>query len=218
MASAESSYFGRRKTIFFTDSRGYYINELIHKEFGESNGVEVLHYKGAGLGTLTKNAYYYADSRPFDMLFLAGGICNITRKDMVTKEIFFEWDDPVELASHIIDIIENEEEIFRKKAPGSKLVFCNFVGADLTKVLKRNAEAEQCILNEAIYIINEDIFQKNIVKEVYAPDLASPVHRQINGKNMTFLDHLGSDGIHLGLDLKKKWAKKMFKTSQKYLA
>ena len=182
MASAESSHFGRRKTIFFTDSRGLFINELIQQEFGGCNGVEVLHYKGAGLGTLTKNAYYYADSRPFDMLFIAGGICNITRKDMVSKEIFFEWDDSVELASHIIDTMEKEEKIFMGKAPGSKLVFCNFVGADLSKVLKRNAESEQWILNEAIYIINEDIFQKNIVKEVYAPDLASPVHRQLNGK------------------------------------
>ena len=146
MASAESSHFERRKTIFFRDSRGYYINELIQKEFGRSNGVEVLHYKGAGLGTLTKNGHNYADFRLFDMLFIAEGICNITRKDMETKEIFFEWDDSVELASHIIDTIEKEKEIFKAKAPGSKLVFCNFVGADLSKVLKRSAEVEQRIL------------------------------------------------------------------------
>ena len=37
------------------------------------------HYNGAGMGSLTKNAYYYAESRPHDMLLIAGGICNITR-------------------------------------------------------------------------------------------------------------------------------------------
>ena len=218
MARHGTERFGRRKVIFFTDSRGFYMNELIKEEFGSNSRVEILHYNGAGMGNLNKNAYYYATSRPHDMLLIAGGICNITRKDKVTKEIHFDWKDSVKLASHVIEIMEEEEEIFREKAPASKMAFCNLIGADLSKVLKKDAHVEQEILNEAIYMINEDIFQKNIVKKLFAPDLASPVHRQINGINMTFLDHLGNDGIHLGAELKKKWAKKMFKTSQKYLS
>ena len=217
MASSVTSSFGRRKLIFFTDSRGLFLNELIVKEFGRSNGVEVLHYKGAGIGTLIKNAYYYAESRPFDVLFIAGGICNITSKDHDTKEIFFEWEDPVTLAKHVIDVMEEEEITFKKEVPASNVIYCNMVGANLSSVLKRDAKEEQMVLNEAIYMINEDIFQKNIVKKMYAPDLASPVHRKINGENMTFLHHLSTDGIHLGADLKRKWARKMFKTSHRYL-
>ena len=203
--------------IFFTDSRGSYINELIKEEFGVTRDVEVLIYKSAGIGTLIKNAYYYSKSRPHDMVFIAGGICNITRKDPVSKKITFEWDNPVRLSKHIIDILEREEDTFYENAPASKMVYCNMVGADLSKVLKREVNEEQQILNEAIYIINEDIFQKNIVKNLYAPDLASPVHRKINGNNMSFLYHLDNDVIHLSLDMKRRWARKMFKTSQKYL-
>ena len=217
MASNVNSNFGRRKLIFFTDSRGLFLNEIIAQEFGQTNGVEILHYKGAGIGTLIKNAYYYAGSRPFDQLFIAGGICNITRKDHETNSIFFDWKDSVALAKHVIDIIEEEEATFRKEVPASSVIFCNMIGANLSNVLKKNATEEQKILDDAIYLINEDIFQKNIVKEVYAPDLASPVHRKIKGENMTFLHHLSSDGIHLGADLKKKWAKKMYKTSLRYL-
>ena len=204
--------------IFFTDSRGFYLNELIKEQFGQTDRIEILHYNSAGLGNLTKNAYYYAETRPHDVLFIAGGICNITRKDQVSKKIFFDWDNPVELASHIIEIIEEEEDTFIKHAPATKMAYCNLLGADLSKVLRRDADFEQSVLNEAIYMINEDIFQKNIVKNLFAPDLASPVHRQIKGEYKTFLDHLAADGIHLSSDLKKKWAKKMYKTVSKYLS
>ena len=218
MASVGTGVHGRRKMIFFTDSRGSYTNELIKEEFGITRDVEVLIYKGAGLGTLIKNAYYYASSRPHDMIFIVGGICNVIRKEELTKKLYFDWDDPITLANHIIDVMEKEELKFKKKAPATNMVFCNLIGADLSKVLKkREVEEEQKILNEAIYIINDDVFQKNIVKELFAPDLASPIHRQINGKNMSFLHHLDSDGIHLSLDMKRKWARKMFKTTKKYL-
>ena len=217
MASVGTERFGRRKMVFFTDSRGYYINELIKEEYGDNKGVEILFYEGAGIGTLVKNAYYYAESRPHDMIFIAGGICNITRKDPVSKKLFFDWNNSIDLAKHIIDIMDEEEDVFNKKAPATKMVFCNLLGADLSRALKQDAEVQQIILNEAIYLINEDIFQKNIVKKLFAPDLASPVHRQINGKNTTFLKHLSSDGIHLTRELKKKWARKMYSTSSKYL-
>ena len=71
-------------------------------------------------------------------------------------------------------------------------------------------------MNEAVYLYNEEIFQRNILKGLFAPDMASPVHRQIKGVNMTFLNHLSGDGIHLGDALKKKWVKKMVKTVTKY--
>ena len=204
MASGDTSIYGRRKVIFFTDSRGLYLNELIKEQFGHMDRIEVLHYKSADIGTLTKNAYYYAESRPHDVLFIAGGICNITRKD------------PVVLARHIIDKIEEEDETFIEKALATQMAYCNLLGADLLLVLKKKADFEQNVLNEAIYMINEDIFQKNIVKGLFSPDLASPVHRK-NAQIMSFLHHLASGGIHLNMDLKKKYAKKMYLTIRKYL-
>ena len=77
--------------------------------------------------------------------------------------------------------MENSEDRFLKDAPATKIVFCNLTGTNLFEVLKKDATIEQEILNEAIYLYNEEIFQRNIMKELFVPDMASPVHRQING-------------------------------------
>ena len=60
------------------------------------------------------------------------------------------------------------------------------------------------------------IFQKNLLKNEYAPNFAEPVHRQIKGEKRTFLNHLANDGIHLSESLKGKWAKKIVKLSDRY--
>ena len=108
------------------------------------------------------------------------------------------------------------ERSFKKELPASNLVNCNLVGADLRKVLKRHADNEQYVMNKAICEINYFVFKNNIEKKLWAPDMASPVHRKINGVNKSFYNHMANDGLHLGEDLRKSWAKIMLKTATKY--
>ena len=174
-------------------------------------------FDGARIQDLAMEAEYYAQSAPFDVMFIAGGICNVTTKDRLTKKISFEWQDPVKLASYLIKTVEDAEEFLLKKQPASKFIFCPFPGADLGKVLKKPAHAEQEVLNEAVWLFNEDIFKKNQLKNEYAPNFAEPIHREIRGKKRTYLDHLGEDGIHISPELKLKWAKKIIKLADRYL-
>ena len=173
-------------------------------------------FKGATIEGLTHEAINYSSSRPFDLLFIVGGICNITSKDWNTGKISFDWDDSDILSKHIIDTMEREEKRFKRKRPASNIIFCNMVGANLTNVLQRKAEKEQLVMDEAIYKINDHIFRNNIEKGYWAPDMATPVHRMMNGQMKSFYHHLSSDGIHLSQELRKKWAKKILKSTEKY--
>ena len=103
-----------------------------------------------------------------------------------------------------------------EKHPNTTFIFCPLTGADLSLVLRKNAVKEQEILNEAIWTFNEEIFQRNLYGNVYAPNFAEPVHRMINGVRKNFLHHLDRDVIHLSHDLKRKWAKKMVKIADRY--
>ena len=83
------------------------------------------------------------------------------------------------------------------------------MGANLSKVLRRQAISEQYILDEAIYILNARIFKMNIEKNLYAPDMASPVHRKkMNNLDISHYHHLSEDRIHLSPDLHEKWVKR----------
>ena len=206
----------RRKLILFFDSRGRNLEFLVNNMNNSDKIIEPWVFDGATIQDLTLEADYYAQKAEFDVLFIAGGICNITTKNPMTGKISFEWDDPVILASYLVKTMEEAEEFMSKEHPATKFIFCPIPGADLSAVLKKNAEKEQQVIDEAMWIYNEEIFQKNVLKNEYAPNFAEPIHRQIKGIKRTFLQHLDIDGIHLSKSLKEKWAKKIVKLSDRY--
>ena len=110
--------------------------------------------------------------------------------------------------------MERAEKFLQKKGPATQVIFCPMLGADLEKILKKTVRNEQSILDEALWIFNEEVFQKNKLTERYAPNFADPVYRQIRGNKRTFFHHLADDGIHLSNNLKQIWARKMLKLAE----
>ena len=214
MANAE--LFNRRRFIFFFDSRGQFLEDELNHINIEKKPVEPWMFKSATIRDLVHEAINYGRHRPFDLMFIVGGICDITVKNWNTNTISFNWKDSDTLTQHIIKIIEHEEKRFKKELPASKLIFCRIVGADLEKVLRKKSDCDQHILNESIYEINNYIHKKNIIGNMWAPDMATPVHRQIRGENKSCYNHLSNDGLHLSQDLRKKWAKKILSVTDRY--
>ena len=206
----------RRRYVFIFDSRGKHLEEILKVDNVSKLPVDMLFFDGADIEDLYREAVNYCRWRPFDIVFIVGGICNVTSKDRSTRKISFEWQDPKKLLNHLLNEISNGEKYFHSEMPASKVVFCRLVGADLSKVLKRFAYNEQYVLDEAIYELNEKIFKMNVDKQLYSPDMSTPVHRKSNNKNISHYHHLSGDGIHLSQDLRKKWVKKMLKTAEKY--
>ena len=206
----------RRKIILFFDSRGRNL-EFILKSLNKSDKIiEPWMFEGATIEDLAHEAEYYAQNAPFDVIYIAGGICNITTKNKQTKKVSFEWTDSTKLASHLVQSMERAEKFLQISKPATKFTFCPLLGADLEKVLKRPAEKEQVILDEAVWIFNEEVFQKNKMTETYAPNFADPVYRKIRGIKRTFFHHLHNDGIHLSDNLQLTWAKKIMKLANIY--
>ena len=105
----------RRKVVLFFDSRGRNL-EFIVKSMNETERViEPWVFDGATIEDLAREAEYYAKNAPFDVIFIAGGICNVTSKNKQTKEITFEWTNSVILATHLIQAMERAEKFLKKK-------------------------------------------------------------------------------------------------------
>ena len=173
-------------------------------------------FEGATIEDLAREAEYYAGMAPFDVIFIAGGICNITTKDKQTKKIDFKWSDSIDLATSLINTMDKAEDFLHKSRPATTFIFCPLLGANLEAAMKKPALAEQIILDEAIWIFNEEVFQRNSMKNAYAPNFADPVYRKIKGIKRTFLNHLHDDGIHLSDGLKEIWVRKILKLADRY--
>ena len=206
----------RRRFVFVFDSRGKHLETILKSKNVNKQLVDMLFFDGADIEDLYREAVNYCRGRPFDIMFIVGGICNVTTKNRKTKVISFDWQDPKVLLNHLMSEISKGENYFHRELPASKVVFCHLVGANLEKVLGRHADYEQYVLNEAIYELNENIFRINIKKQLYAPDMATPVHRKIQNINSSFYHHLAEDGLHLSQDLREKWVKKMLTTAEKF--
>ena len=202
--------------MLFFDSRGRNLEFIVNSMNSTGKPIEPWLFEGATIEDLTVEAEYNAQKAPFDIIYIAGGICNVTSKDRQTKKISFTWRNSIELASHLVNTMDSSEKYLFKEHPASTFIFCPLLGADLERVLKKPAAREQIILDEAIWIFNEEVFQRNSMKKVYAPNFADPVYREIRKVKKTFLHHLGDDGIHLSEELQRKWAKKIVKLAYRY--
>ena len=68
--------------------------------------LKVREYKGATLYQLAKLAGKHLDNYPFDVVYIAGGACDITKKDNCTNKISFEW--PTEkwsMSEHLLNTL-----------------------------------------------------------------------------------------------------------------
>ena len=83
----------RRWHTALLDSRACGLQEKIDIiNDGEYLGVR--QYNGATLHELSGRASRHLDRYPFDVVYIAWGVCDITSKDDLTKAISFEWNPP----------------------------------------------------------------------------------------------------------------------------
>ena len=73
--------------IFFFDSRGANLEYELNKINTNRKPVEPWMFKSASIEDLVHETINYGRSRPFEILFIVGGICNITNKDIATGKI-----------------------------------------------------------------------------------------------------------------------------------
>ena len=196
----------RRCHLAFLDSRGNGLQGKVVK-INRGEYLEIREYKGATLHQLAKIASKHLNSYPFDVVYIAGGACDITTKNSNTKVISFEWSPQKDLAAHLAGTLSWEDEYFTKKHPAARVVFCPLVGVELKRVIvsQKITEEDQNLVDRAVFNFNENVFAVNKRRNTYSPSLHRTIHRSTGNKLKSHYHHL-EDGIHLTEDQKSKWA------------
>ena len=185
------------------DSRAEGIYDSIHKQ-PQPEYIGVWKQQGATLGDLVDLASAHLRNSPFDIVYIAGGVNNITTKNRATGKISFLWDPPETIIPHLASDLRAANDQLTKEFPASKVIFCSLVGSDLARVVNAHKTTwlQQESVNEAVFTFNEEVFRINKWRGTVSPSLHRTVHRSKNGKHKSYYDHLW-DGIHLHKNLKK---------------
>ena len=128
----------RREHCIFTDSRGSGLYKKI-KGRGYGEFIGVWKKSGATFMNLVELAETHLDSYPFDVVYVAGGVNDITTKNQDTGKISFDWAPPECLIEHLLTVLKRENARLAQNFPASKIIFCPLVGQDLGKVVNAHA-------------------------------------------------------------------------------
>ena len=189
----------RRIHYALTASRGKGVLDLI-KGLNSAEKFALRAVDGATLGELINVAADYLSKHPFDVIYVAGGACNITTKNSKTKRISYNWGRGAELQEHLVHELSSADTKLKKEFPASKVVFCPLIACDLSKVITEGSttEEDQQVVEEAVWEFNSNVFKINKARGTVSPALHHQVHRFCKKKKRAY--------YHLTGYLKQKWA------------
>ena len=207
-----------RDSVIITDSRGKSLQDLMWPANAKRHSLQVsmlIHkIKGARLRTLADAAISFVGDFPTYNVYIVGGVCDITWKHPITKEIRFLHKDQEALTSHIISIIDEIDKRMHGCCPNTKFIICPLVGVNVSAYIPHIADKTpglQDIITGAVTDINQHILVVNKRRQYRMPHLSTPVHTWRHGRFYHHLEQLATDGIHLSDGLKKIWADQLVK-------
>ena len=197
----------KRLHIILTDSRGKGLGDLIKSRNTSGEPFDVLVREGAILLDLAEAANQHLQKCPFDIVYIAGGACDITFKEKKTGKIIYAWGEGNALEDHLLDTLKSADNKLRKDFPASKVIFCPLIASELARVVNHGhtSQEEQAAVERAVWEFNSTLFRINKSKNLISPSLHHQVHRFCKGRKRNYYHHL-EDGIHPNGYLKSKWA------------
>ena len=207
---------GKRIHLAITDSRGSGLKEKVRSSSALKELFETKICKGATLATMVEEAENHLKRCPFDVVYIVGGACDITSKDLRTNLISYDWKNGKDLREHLVGMLKKADARLKKYFPASKVVFCSLIGSELARTVNAHAtsEEQQVQVNKAVWEFNTNVFRINKERESFSPSLHNHVHRICKGKEKNYYQHL-RDGLHLSDELKDKWAEQFLKAIAK---
>ena len=201
----------RRCHIAFLDSRGTGLQNIVDRINGNEY-LEIRISKGASLHHLSRKASAHLVKYPFDVIYIAGGACDITTKNYETNVISFLWDPPSKVESHLTEVLDLEDKYMSEAHPAAKVIFCPLVGIDLSRAVSIQLinKHQQEAVNNAIFNFNTQTFKINKRRGNFSPALHNSIHKSIRGTKRSYYDHL-QDGVHPDEELREKWAHDLVK-------
>ena len=203
--------------LHHTNSRGAGLQDLIwandkRKDYEVS--ILAKEIKGASLRNLVDSAISFNRDFPTYVIYIVGGVCDITWKNPKTKEIKFLHASQAALTTHITSILDEIDSSMYSYCPLAKFIICPLIGVDVWKYIPHIAEGIpnlQDMITGAVMDINTHILRLNQKRGSRMPHFASPVHSWKHKRPYHHLELLYKDGIHLTDNLKEKWAEQLLK-------
>ena len=165
----------------FADSRCEGIFEELQK-VEKKEFIGFWTHNWANLWSLAEDAELHLKNYPFDVMYIMGGVCDITYKNHNTGEVSYQWASPAELNSHLVSTLRRIDQGFIDRFPASKVIFCTLVGVDLRRVVTKHGitDEQQQGVNNAIFDFNDEIFTINARRGTFSPSLHRTIHRSKN--------------------------------------
>ena len=182
---------GSRKHIYFMGERGLNLERIPSRVNNTGTRIEPWTFPGADFQDIVREALYFTEKSPFDLIFLCAGIYNIVNKDEPTGKFFFPWSSCEQLILALLKMVDKADKHFCKDRPATKVIYCPVIGADLGRLLGRDAAQQQLILNEGVWALNQKFYGLNKARSYYCPNMVVPVHRIVSGKRKNCYHHLG---------------------------
>ena len=218
------------KTLIIADSRGARLARHLNNTSNISDYVVTTH-PGAGLIRATNASYNTMRATQPDIVIIMAGICDVTQKDPVTKEISPRYTDLDTAIDGIMGSIRQAHQDISKWGPPN-VSFATLTGVDLTDVNNKErrhmSESEyhqycadakeihpgQCLLNETILATNRAIIAFNESNRMPTTWLSEVIHPLSRGRHRFYYGHL-RDGCHPTETTSKRWATQIIRAIRK---
>ena len=202
----------RRIHYALTDSRGKGLDDLITEKGHARETFDISARNGATFNELVDATSFYLRTHPFDVVYIAGGACDITTLHKKSKRITFDWGTGPALQNFLVSSVIAADTRLKRDFPASKVVFCPLIASEVVRLIGPGPtrEQEQSVIEEAVWEFNATIFKINSNRGVFAPALHHLVHRFCKGRRRAYYHHL-DDGLHLTGYLQNKWAEEFIK-------
>ena len=204
------------KTIYIlADSRGKGLESLITPPPGYR--VRVRPDGGATLQQLLAAARCLINESPCELVYIMGGICNITEKSKGRVSLPFETTDQIyqqtkDLLKAVITDLDQYDN--------TPVILCQLVGVDLNmanippsdeahrKRKRMSKHPQQDLLNDSVIKINGYIRLLNSERGNDMPELASYIHKHHGTLGWKHHYSRLDDGVHPSIKTQKYWAKR----------
>ena len=196
------------------DSRGNHLQSKIEKINKTGVPIEAWFFRGANYKRLQDEADYYAQNNQFDIMYIVGGVNELTKKDKYTRKYYFPWNDYQELEDHMLESIFTVKNFLEKEHPATQFVLCPMIGMKLSECIGDFNIDHQEMVDNVVWSFNEIIRDLYKDKHIYVPDFARPVHRQFGSDRKNMYYHL-RDGLHLNNEALDMWAAMAIKVAEK---
>ena len=217
--------------LVLADSRGDGLQQLFNSRTTMMRH-RVLTYKGAGYEMAAIRAIPVINVIKPDLVVVLVGICDLTRRNKVTKITSLRHSTLIENVEHVMERARSAYDLLHSL--GDHLIsFATITGLDLTdyncpprKYMSepdylnyckdRVTHPQQCLLNDSVLEINRRLTALNKASATPTVWVGGVVHSYFRNAHHHYYSRL-ADGCHLNQTTKGRWVAQIIKSTNRIL-